>query len=160
VLIAVPIAVETWNFSIPTSSTITHGGGELWKTSRLTWDEISRRVNGAGLTSVMSCPAADAMSEPADWMAGCMRGASVSRLKVESGDGKVKQLAVVTCSICSIEDCIMLARAFNSAMAFCGTLPRRVKLLSSTARVMGVTDWEDKVAGFEREGLWERDIIE
>jgi hypothetical protein len=50
-------------------------------------------------------------------MAGCMRGASDSGLNVESGDGKVKELAVVTSSICSIEDCMILARAFNSAKA-------------------------------------------
>ena len=56
-----------------------------------------------------------------------MRGASDSGLKVESGDGKVKELAVVTSSICSIEDCMMFASAFNSAMASCGTLPGRVK---------------------------------
>jgi hypothetical protein len=61
-----------------------------------------------------------------------MRGASDSGLKVESGDGKVKELAVVTCSICSIEDCMMFARAFNSAIASCGTLPGRVKRLTST----------------------------
>jgi hypothetical protein len=65
-------------------------------------------------------------------MAGCMRGASDSGLNVESGDGKVKELAVVTSSICSIEDCMILTRAFNSAMASCGTLPRRVKHLTST----------------------------
>ena len=75
------------------------------------------------------------MSEPADRMAGCMRGASDSGLKVESGDGKVKELAAVTSSICSIEDCMMFARAFNSAIAFCGALPRRVKHLTSTVHV-------------------------
>ena len=100
------------------------------RTSGLTWVEISRSVSDAGLTSVKSCPAADAISEPADWMAGCMRGASVSGLKVESGDGKVKEFSVVTSSICSIEDCMMFARAFNSAIASCGTLPRRVKHLT------------------------------
>ena len=74
-------------------------------------------------------------------MAGCMRGASVSGLKVESGDGKVKKLAVVTSSICSIEDCMMLARAFNSAMAFCGTLPRSKKgqtlIINCTSNILG-----------------------
>ena len=48
---------------------------------------ISKSVSGAGLTSVMSCAAADVMSDPADKTAGCMRGASVSRLKVESEEG-------------------------------------------------------------------------
>ena len=80
----------------------------------------------------MSCPAADAMSEPADRIAGSMRGASDSGVKDESGDGKVKELAVVTSSICSIEDCMMFASAFNSVMVSCGTLPKRVKHLTST----------------------------
>ena len=61
-----------------------------------------------------------------------MRGASDSGVNVESGGGKVKELVVVTSSICSIEDCMILARAFNSAMASCGTLPRRVEHLIST----------------------------
>jgi hypothetical protein len=99
---------------------------------RLTCVEISRRVSGAGLTSVMSCAAADTMSEPADCMAGYMRRASVSGTKVESGDGKVKESAVVTSSICTIEDWMMFVRAFNAGMASCGTLPRRVKHLTST----------------------------
>ena len=60
-----------------------------------------------------------------------MRGASDSGLKVESGDGKTKELAAVTSLICSIEDCMMLARASNSAIAFRGALPRRVKHLTS-----------------------------
>ena len=82
-------------------------------------------MSGAGLTSVMSWAAADVMSEPADRMAGCIRGASDSGLKVESGDGKMKELAVTTCSICSIEVCMMFARAFNSAKVSWGTLLRR-----------------------------------
>jgi hypothetical protein len=45
-------------------------------------------------------------------------------LNVESGEGKVKELAVTTSSICSIEDCMMLERAFSSAKASCGTLMR------------------------------------
>jgi hypothetical protein len=49
--------------------------------------ETSKTVSGAGLTSVMSCAAADVMSDPADRMAGCIRGASVLGLKIESGDG-------------------------------------------------------------------------
>jgi hypothetical protein len=55
-------------------------------------------------------------------MAGCMRGASDSRLNVEFGDGKVNELAVTTSSICWIEDCMMLARALNSARASWDTL--------------------------------------
>jgi hypothetical protein len=68
-------------------------------------------------------------------MAECMRGASDSGLNVESGDGKMKELAAVTSSICSIEDCMMLPRAFNSAIAFCDTLQRRVKHLTLTVHV-------------------------
>jgi hypothetical protein len=49
----------------------------------------SRSVSGAGLTSVMSCAAADVMNDPADWMTGSMRGASVSRLNVEPEEGNV-----------------------------------------------------------------------
>ncbi len=55
-------------------------------------------------------------------MSGCMRGASDSRLNVESGEGNVKELADTTASIFSIEDCMMLARAFNSAKASCDAL--------------------------------------
>ena len=51
-----------------------------------------------------------------------MRGASDSGLNVESGDGKVKELVVTTASICSIEDCMMLARAFNSERESWATL--------------------------------------
>lgn len=47
----------------------------------------------------MSWAAADLMRDPADWMAGCMSGASDSRLNVESGDGRVKELAFTTASI-------------------------------------------------------------
>ena len=65
----------------------------------------------------MSCAAAELMSVPADWMSGCIRGASDSRLKVESGEGKVRLLVDKSASICSIEDCMMLARAFNWAKA-------------------------------------------
>jgi hypothetical protein len=85
-----------------------------------------------GLTSVASCAAADVMSVLANRIAGCMRGASDSGLKVESGDGKVKELAITTSSICSIKVCMMFARAFNSAITSCVTLPGRVKHLTST----------------------------
>ena len=44
-----------------------------------------------------------------------MCGASDSGLNVESEDGKIKELADTTASICSIEDWMMLPRAFNSA---------------------------------------------
>src|SRR6266446_292470 len=65
-------------------------------------------------------------------MSGSMRGASYSRLNVESGEGKVKELVDKFASICSIEDCMMLARAFNSARASSDTLKRTVKHLIST----------------------------
>lgn len=87
---------------------------------------ISTSVSGAGLTSVMSCAAADVMSAPADWMEGCMRGASDSRLNVESGEGKVKELAETTASICSTDNCMILARFFNSVKASWDTLQRKV----------------------------------
>jgi hypothetical protein len=63
----------------------------------------------------MSCAAADVINDPADRIAGSMRGASDSRLNGLSGEGKLKELAVTTSSICFTDDCIMLARAFNSA---------------------------------------------
>jgi hypothetical protein len=75
------------------------------------------------------------MSDPADRMAGCMRGASDSRLKVESGEGMAKEFAVTTASICSIDDCIILARAFKSAKAFDDTLPRSTLSDSSSPLV-------------------------
>jgi len=78
----------------------------------------------AGLASDMSCAAADVISDPAAWMSGCIRGASDSRLKVESEEGKVRVLADKSASICSIEDCMMLARAFNSAKASRDSLRR------------------------------------
>ena len=87
-------------------------------------------MSGAGITSVMSCAAGDVLSEPADYMAGCMRDASESRPNVESGDSKVKELAVTTSSIWSIEDCIISARAFNSAKVSLEAVLRRG--LSST----------------------------
>jgi hypothetical protein len=40
-------------------------------------------------------------------MAGCMRGSSDSRLNVESGGGRIKELVIVTASICSIDAFIM-----------------------------------------------------
>jgi hypothetical protein len=66
------------------------------------------------------------MSDPADRMAGCMRGSSVSKLKVESGEGKVKELPVTAVSICSIDDCMILARAFISAKASGRALPKKI----------------------------------
>jgi len=89
----------------------------------VTCSTVSKSVSGAGLTSVMSWAAAEVMSDPADRMAGCMRGASVSRLNVESAEGKVKELAVTAASICSTDDCMILARAFNSAKVFGRALP-------------------------------------
>jgi hypothetical protein len=82
----------------------------------------SRSVRGAGRTSVMSCAAAEVINDPADWMAGCMRGTSDSGLNGESGEGKLKEFAVTAASICSTDDCMMLARAFISANASCESL--------------------------------------
>jgi hypothetical protein len=93
--------------------------------SSVTCNMVSKSVSGAGLTSVMSCAAAEVMSDPADRMAGCMRGASVSRLNVESGEGKVNELAVTAASICSTDDCMILARAFNSAKVSGRALPKK-----------------------------------
>ena len=83
-LIAVRSALETWSFNIPTSLAIIYSRED---TLSVTCIVISKSVSGAGLTSVMSCAAADVMSDPADAMAGCMRGASVSGLNVESEEG-------------------------------------------------------------------------
>jgi len=93
--------------------------------SAFTCSTVSKSVTGAGLTSVISCAAAEVMSDPADRMAGCMRGASVSRLNVESGEGKVKELVFTIASICSTDDCMIFARAFNSAKASGRALPKR-----------------------------------
>ena len=70
----------------------------------------------------MSCAAAEVISDPAERMAGCMRGASDSRLKGESGEGKLRELVITAFSICSTDDCMMLARALNSANASGETL--------------------------------------
>ena len=51
-----------------------------------------------------------------------MHSISDSRLNVESGEGKVRALADAAVSICSIEDRIRLARAFNPAKASCEAL--------------------------------------
>src|SRR5712691_3499230 len=105
----------------------------------LTWSMMSFRARGVGLTRVMSCAAADVMSNPADCIPGCMRGASDSRLYGDSGEGKLKELAVTTCSICSIDDCMMLARLFNSTNPsweiLCKWPLKRVMLSSLTSTV-------------------------
>lgn len=88
----------------------------------VTCNVVSMSVNGAGLTSVTSCAAAEVMVDPADRMEGCMRGVSDSRVNIEFGEGKVKELAVTSASICSTDDSMMLARAFISATVSCGTL--------------------------------------
>ena len=98
---------------------------------------ISLSVSGAGLTSVMSWDAAEVMSAPADWMSGCIRGASDSRVNVEFGEGKVKEFAETTVSICLIDDCMMSARAFNSAKASGNALPKRTVTMSDTL----TTNW-------------------
>jgi hypothetical protein len=74
----------------------------------------------------MSWDAAEVINDPADRMAGCMRGASDSRLNGESGEGKLKELAVTAASICSTDDCMILARVLNSAKASCESLLWRV----------------------------------
>ena len=103
------------------SDNLWHRGGPF----NFTCIVISTSVSGAGLTSVVSCAAADVMSAPADWMEGCMRGASDSGLNVESGEGKVKELVETTASICSIDDCMILARVFSSVKASWDTLQRK-----------------------------------
>jgi hypothetical protein len=70
----------------------------------------------------MSCAAAEVISDPADRIAGSMRGASDSRLNGSSGEGKLKELAVTTPSICSTDNCMILARAFNSVSVSCEDL--------------------------------------
>src|SRR5260221_13162813 len=84
----------------------------------------------------MICAAADVMSNPGDCMAGCMRGASDSRVNCDPGEGKVNELVVTTASICSTDDCIMSASAFNSAKASCEALQRRRLSTSSNRRHM------------------------
>ena len=106
------------------------------KTFNLTCNVVSISVSGAGLTSIVSWAAADVMSSPADCMAGCMRGASDSKVKVDSGEGKLNELAVMTASICSTDDCIMLARVFNSTKASCEALRRGAS--SNTFSIDGV----------------------
>jgi hypothetical protein len=83
-------------------------------------------ISGAGLTSVMSCPAAEVMSDPAARMSGFMRGSSDSRVNFESGEGIMRELAVTAASICSTDDWMMLARAFKSAKTFGDTLSRSI----------------------------------
>ena len=107
-----------------------------WGTLSVTCIITSKSVRGAGLTSAVSCAAADAMSDPADAMAGCMRGASVSRLKIESGDGYVKELVVTVASICSTDEFMMLARAFNSAKASGSALQKRALLVTPRIKSM------------------------
>ena len=121
-LIEAPIAVQRWNFDIPALLVINDHGGE--ESLGVTCIMVSKSVSGAGLTSVMSCAAAEVMRDPAGKIAGCMRGASVSRLKVESGEGRVKELAVTVASICSTDDSMILARAFKSAKASDKALPK------------------------------------
>src|SRR5258708_6095537 len=105
---------------------------------------MSKTESGAGLTSVMSCAAAEVMSDPADRTSGCMRGASDSRVNIESGEGKEREFAVATASICSTDDCMMLARAFKSAKALGDTLPRST-LSDGSSLVLHVrhTLWQD-----------------
>jgi hypothetical protein len=120
-LIAVRNAEQRWYFDIPILLALIHGSeGSLSSTCIV----VSMSMSGVGLTSVINCAAAEVMSDPAERMAGCMRGSSVSKLNVESGEGKVKELAVTVASICSTDDCIILARAFNWAKVSGRALPK------------------------------------
>ena len=97
------------------------------------------------------------MINPADCMAGCMRGASDSRLNGDSGDGKRSEWVVTTVSICSIDDCIMLARVFNSAKESCEALQRRALSDTSTSTgaywtYLALECWAVDVAGCEDMG--------
>jgi len=103
-----------WGYRNSILLAIIYGGEGSFSVTRIT---VSKSVSGAGLTSVMSWVAAEVMSDPTDRLAGCMRGASVSKLNVESGEVKVKQLAITAPSICSVDACMILAKAFNSAKA-------------------------------------------
>ena len=115
----------------------------------------------------MSCAAAEVIISPVDCMARCMRGASDSRLKVDSGEGKLSDLAVMSASICWIEDCIMLARFFNSAKASCEALRRRA--LSNTSSIdiilvtyLAVEGWMVDIAECEDNGVGsetDKDIV-
>jgi hypothetical protein len=58
---AVLSAADTWYFNIPMSSVTIYDSA-----MEHTCIVISRTVVGAGLTSVISCAAADSMSDPAD----------------------------------------------------------------------------------------------
>ena len=78
--------MQTWNFVM---ALLVSNPAMVKGTVKLTCIITSRSVSGAGLTRVMSWAAADVMNDPADWMTGCMRGASVSRLNVESEEGNV-----------------------------------------------------------------------
>lgn len=64
----------------------------------------------------------------------------------------------MTASICSTDDCIMLARVFNSAKASCETLRRRALSNTSTPTVtcgtyLAVEGWAVDVAGCEEKGV-------
>jgi len=135
--------------------------GQRWHVTRRTFSFTciitSMTVSGAGLTRVASCAAADVISELAEWMSGCMRGASDSKVNDEPAEGRTKELAVTTASICSIDDCMMLARAFNSSNASCDPLQKGT--LSNTPNInrtcgthlVIVAGFEDKGAGSEVE---------
>jgi hypothetical protein len=87
-------------------------------------------------------------------MAGCMRDASDSRLKVDFGEGKLNGLAVMSASICWIDDCIMLARSFNSAKASCEALRRALSNTLSVDNILGtylaVEGWMEGIADCEK----------
>ena len=127
------------------------------ETFNLTCSAVSISVSGAGLTRVMSWAAAEVMSCPADCMAGCMRGASDSKVKVDSGEGKSNELAVTTASICSTDDCMMLTRDFNCTKPSCEALG---SALSNTFGIDGILvtylaieGWMVDIAGCEDKGV-------
>jgi hypothetical protein len=66
------------------------------QTFNLTCVSTSRIVISAGVMGVMNCAAVDVMSNPVNCTAGCMRASSDSKLNGDSGEGKVKELAVTT----------------------------------------------------------------
>jgi hypothetical protein len=131
------------------------------ETFNFTCIAVSSTVRGAGLTSVMSCAAADVICSPADCMAGCMRGASDSRLKVDSGEGKLNELAVTRASICSTDDCIMSARLFNFTKVSCEALRRTMSktfnIDSILVTYLAAEGWMVDIAGCEDKGVPETD---
>ena len=156
------------NMVLRCSDVVSNNPWPSLKTFNLTCNVVSSSVSGAGLTRVMSWAAADVMSSPADCMAGCMRGASDSKVKVDSGEGKLNELAVTTASICSTDDCMMLARVFNSTNASCEVLRRRALSITFSvdgvlATYLAVEGWMVDIAGCGDKGVGsgtDKDIVD